>query len=162
MKNQFIYKIICSIMILSIICACSSDNVLTPEEFDVPARSNDQVAGPCCPYHLTGPCPSDCFSSGGYHPCLNPDHMNMQKQTEAGIICEGCHNDIGGGGGSGDPQPKYCDACKLCLACAHIRKYMDENGNSNGYMPSQPYIHTCNTLTGGCIQCICCKSNTLQ
>lgn len=162
MKNLFFYKIICSIMILSIFCACSSDNVLAPEESDIPTRSNDLVAGPGCPYHL-GVCPSDCFSGGAYHPCLNPDHMGMQKQTEIGIICEGCIND-------NDPttptlpvpQPKYCDACKECQACVHIRKYMDENGNSNGYMPSQPYIHTCNTLTGGCIQCICCKSNNLQ
>jgi len=165
MQNLIIYKVICAIMAFTIICGCSSDNILNIDEPEVSARSNDMRAGPCCPYHLTEPCPDDCFSSGGYHECLNPEHMGLQKYNmELGTWdeCGGCRED---GGGITipipTPTPKYCDACETCQACIHNRKYMDENGNNNGNIPYQPYLHTCRADMGGCQSCICCKDNNI-
>lgn len=168
MKNLFIYKIICSIMVLSIICSCSSDNVLNMEEPEVPARGNDMIAGPGCPYHL-GICPEDCFSGGGYHQCLNPDHMGMQEyisSVHGWDQCKGCRLGDNGPGGPGDPGiptlpevpgSKFCNACKECQACIHIRKYVNDSGD--GMVPYQPYQHSCGAERGTCSSCICCKQS---
>lgn len=97
--------------------------------------------GPCCPYHLTEPCPSECFS-GGNHICLNPDHCNLTEKVTEIAPDEGGGGGSGSGNNNGNNNHQVCDKCASCLACIDIL---------NG-LPYVRHLHTCD-----CGSDICCN-----
>lgn len=132
------------ITVLSFACTKESASLELEATGNAPEPSMTTLSnGPGCTVHLIGPCPSDCFASGGHHICLNPDHCNLHKRvTEIAP-------DSGGGDGSlpgndnGNNEPAICDKCASCPACID---------NLNGF-PYARYFHTCD-----CGNDTCCKT----
>lgn len=125
------------LLMFFLICACSTDNSITPN-FEMSNSATTRGSG--CPYHLTEKCPTNCFSKT-HTVCLNPKHANIHT-TVSFIEYSDCifesDGHSNGGGQSNNNHSTICTECSKCLACIDVLNNL----------PYARHLHTCTEACG--------------